>query len=84
MASGAKYQNGDFDLDGDVDLNDLAILNANFGQAAAGATIPEPASLALLACGVAAMATRRKNRFARGGNCVRGRPTAKSDRRGGE
>ena len=31
--SGATYEDGDLDADGDVDLSDLALLLANFGAA---------------------------------------------------
>ena len=32
MTQGAEFENGDFDADGDVDLQDLATLLANFGS----------------------------------------------------
>jgi hypothetical protein len=55
----AGASEGDFDNDGKVDFGDLCILTGNFGAAGgAPAAIPEPASLALLACGATAL--RRK------------------------
>ena len=64
QASGAELADGDFDKDGDVDWYDLQILQDNYGAGSAGAsgTIPEPATLGLLAIGAMAMLRRRRNR----------------------
>ena len=60
--SGAVLADGDFDGDGDVDWADLQILQGNYGatSAAAGGTIPEPATLGLLAFGAMAVLRRRR------------------------
>ena len=64
MTTGATYGDGDFDLDGDVDWDDLqtllGVMNAS-GQAG-GATIPEPASLALMGMVGVALLRRRGRR----------------------
>ena len=62
MASGATTADGDFDGDGDVDWDDLQILQAHYGETIAGAagTIPEPATLGLLAIGAVAILRRRR------------------------
>jgi hypothetical protein len=60
MASGAEWQDGDFNLDGVVDISDLAILGTNYGSGTAEATVPEPATLTLLGLGALAMIRRRK------------------------
>jgi len=60
MASGARYQDGDFDGDHDVDWDDLVILQGSFGQGTGGTpTIPEPGSAMLLVFGAAALLRRR-------------------------
>lgn len=63
----AIWENGDFDRDGDVDRDDLALLEANFGWSsvlpvapADAASVPEPATLWLLAAGAVAVARARK------------------------
>ena len=62
QASGAVLADGDFDEDGDVDWDDLQILQDNYGKTSAGAsgTIPEPATLGLLAIGAVAVLRRRR------------------------
>ncbi len=61
MASGARYQDGDFNGDHDVDWNDLQTLMGNFGARGVGGApaVPEPATLGLLALGGLALVRRR-------------------------
>lgn len=60
---GATYHDGDFDGDHDVDLDDLAILAANFGEGPEESpAIPEPAALSLM--GLAGLAIMRRRRAA--------------------
>ena len=60
--TGATTADGDFDGDGDVDWDDLQILQDNYGKTIPGAsgTIPEPATLGLLAIGAMAVIRRRR------------------------
>ena len=61
LGSGATTADGDFDGDGDVDFDDLQLLQGNYGAgSSATGSIPEPATLGLLAVG--AMALLRRNR----------------------
>ena len=61
QATGATTADGDFDGDGDVDWNDLQLLQAHYGETSgAGGTIPEPATLGLLAIGAVAVLRRRR------------------------
>ena len=61
QATGATQAEGDFDGDGDVDWYDLQILQDNYGAgSAASGTIPEPATLGLLAFGALAVIRRRR------------------------
>ncbi len=61
QASGAVLADGDFDGDGDVDWADLQILQDNYGATSpASGTIPEPATLGLLAIGALAVIRRRR------------------------
>jgi hypothetical protein len=52
--SGTNWMQGDFNRDGKVSFADYLLLEANFGR-----SIPEPASLSLLACGLI-VALRKK------------------------
>jgi hypothetical protein len=61
MAAGAKYGDGDFDLDGDVDWDDMGILRGALSQGGAAGTIPEPGSAALLTCGLGWLLRRRRS-----------------------
>lgn len=59
--TGAGAYEGDFDYDRDVDWGDLQILTGNFGvRGGTHGAIPEPASLALLACGATALLRPRR------------------------
>jgi hypothetical protein len=53
------WADGDFDEDGDVDLDDLSALAANWQYGVTGA-VPEPATMTLLAIGSLALLRRRK------------------------
>ena len=58
---GATWGMGDFSGDGQVNSSDAAILGGNFGLDNSGlAAVPEPGSLVLLAVGVFALITRRR------------------------
>jgi sugar lactone lactonase YvrE len=54
-----EWTDADFTGEGDVDVYDLAALANNYGLGTAGTTIPEPATLALLAIGAGAGVRRR-------------------------
>jgi autotransporter-associated beta strand protein len=59
---GAVWADGDFDMSGTVDWDDLQILMANFGAGSLSApatNTPEPATLGLLAFGALALLRRR-------------------------
>lgn len=62
----ASLGQGDLDLDDDVDWDDLQILRSNFGNVIvlAPETIPEPATLGLLALGVLPLIRRMKKKRA--------------------
>ncbi|MFW6155458.1 MAG: PEP-CTERM sorting domain-containing protein [Planctomycetota bacterium] len=53
---GGTWGEGDFDGDSDVDLDDFVILKNNFGLH----TVPEPATVTLLAIGAAVLGRRRR------------------------
>lgn len=63
MASGALWDNGDLDMDGDVDGADLLGWQRGYRPPPAVSGVPEPASFALAAGGFAALgfARRRKH-----------------------
>jgi hypothetical protein len=73
-ATGAVWTQGDFDYDGNVNLSDFNRLAGNFGQSAGGpsvtprhwanlaASIPEPASLALIGAQALSCLRRRKRK----------------------
>jgi hypothetical protein len=58
---GAKWGQGDFNGDGKVDVIDLGLLATKYGQgpAAVGDVIPEPATMSLIAIGLAGLLRRR-------------------------
>jgi hypothetical protein len=62
MPSGALWSQGDFDMSGTVDWDDLQILMAEFGTRSVGGAppAPEPATLGLLAIGALAVLRRRR------------------------
>jgi hypothetical protein len=53
------WADGDFDGDGDVDLDDLSSLAGNWQYGVTGA-VPEPATIGLLTLGGLAMLRRRR------------------------
>ena len=56
--SGMAWNEGDFNGDGTVDVNDLTIVLSSFGDTAGSsspAAVPEPSALALLVAGMAAL-----------------------------
>jgi hypothetical protein len=59
--SGSGWQQGDFDQNGRVDILDLGELANNYGKTVPVQTIPEPATLGLLAVGALALAGRRRS-----------------------
>ena len=69
--TGAVWSDGDFDGDGDVDFVDYITAKGNFGKSAicltpgAGGDIPEPATLALVVLGGAALLGRSRRRAER-------------------
>ena len=59
----ATWSHGDFTSDGSVGLSDLYVLADHYGdEPGLEATVPEPATLALLAAGVLGIAVRKRRR----------------------
>jgi len=66
LGTGRTWETGDFEGDGGVSADDLSILLGNWtGAPPAGATIPEPATLSLLALGGLAVMRRRPSKVRR-------------------
>jgi len=61
-AAGAKFREGDFDLDGDVDWSDLEILRAALAGGGSAAQVPEPASALLLTFAAAGLTLRTRGK----------------------
>jgi hypothetical protein len=59
-AGGREWTESDYTGDGAVDVFDLAILANNYGWAGGGASVPEPASAALIALGFVGLLRRRR------------------------
>ncbi|MCD6364940.1 MAG: PEP-CTERM sorting domain-containing protein, partial [Planctomycetes bacterium] len=57
-AADKTWPDGDFDGDGDVDATDLSAIGMNWSPAG---SVPEPASLAIMALGMVALARRRRS-----------------------
>jgi hypothetical protein len=64
--AGATRAAGDANMDGDVDADDLAVWQAQFGTATSAAVaavgVPEPTAFALLAIAAGAVARARRRR----------------------
>jgi hypothetical protein len=63
----ADWSRGDFNFSGGTDISDFALLAANFNQSISvdvprGSSVPEPVSVAIATCFIAATTTRRPRR----------------------
>ena len=60
VAGPQDWTTADYDLNGTIDVFDLAILANNYGWTVGGAPVPEPATLGLIVLGALAVIRRRR------------------------